>query len=219
MREHRLSTPAAPHSPAAVASSPGAVPVDPEPTFTAVPASVPASGSGSVAGRRARVVLVAAGLGVAGWVFAGPVAGVSLRVRAGGPGPVAPPGATGGHGDRIAVTHAVGFSEVVVAAVLAGLAATALLVVLERRIRRARRWWAGIAGATLAGSFTGPLAAHSVAAGVSLAALHLLVGATLLVGLARTTCPPSSCAPIPRAARDAEPAAGATGTPTAPGRP
>ncbi|MCK9877297.1 DUF6069 family protein [Frankia sp. Ag45/Mut15] len=124
--------------------------------------------------RRGRVVLGAVGVAVVGWVVAVPLAGVSLRVRA------------GGGGGEPAVVHGVGFAMVVVAAVLAGVAAAVLLAVLERRTRRAGRWWVNIAGATLASSFAGPLRAADVATGMALAGLHLLVGVTLLVGFART---------------------------------
>ncbi|MCK9922055.1 DUF6069 family protein [Frankia sp. AgPm24] len=122
--------------------------------------------------RRGRVVLGAVGVAVVGWVVAVPLAGVSLRVRAGGGEP--------------AVVHGVGFAMVVLAAVLAGVAAAVLLAVLERRTRRAGRWWVNIAGATLASSFAGPLRAADVATGMALAGLHLLVGVTLIVGFART---------------------------------
>ncbi|MCM3887164.1 DUF6069 family protein [Frankia sp. R82] len=120
---------------------------------------------------------MAVGLAVAGWVLAVPLAGVSLQVRSGGRG--------GGH--EPAGVHGVGVGLVVVAAVLAGTAAVVLLAVLEQRTRRPGRWWARIACAVLASSFVGPLRADSLAAGVTLTGLHLLVGVTLIVGLARTT--------------------------------
>ncbi|MCK9879082.1 DUF6069 family protein [Frankia sp. Ag45/Mut15] len=60
-------------------------------------------------------------------------------------------------------------------------AAVVLLAVLEQRTRWAGRWWARIAGAALASSFTGPLQADSLVAGVTLTRLHLLVGLALII--------------------------------------
>lgn len=75
-----------------------------------------------------------------------------------------------------------------VTAGLAGLAGWGLLTALERFVpRRARLTWTIIAAVVLALSMTGPLGSGvDVASTVTLAGMHLAVGATLILGLARS---------------------------------
>jgi succinate dehydrogenase hydrophobic anchor subunit len=75
--------------------------------------------------------------------------------------------------------------SVIVTAVVVTLAAGGLLRVLERRTPRARRLWTGTASAVWVVSFAGPATATTPLAGLALAALHLVVGAVVIVGLRR----------------------------------
>lgn len=69
-------------------------------------------------------------------------------------------------------------------ALVAGLAATLTAWLLTRVApRRCRTVWTILASAVLLVSLLGPLGATSPAALVSLVALHLIVGLTLLIGL------------------------------------
>ncbi|MEV7969407.1 DUF6069 family protein [Sphaerisporangium sp. NPDC088356] len=119
----------------------------------------------SAAPRRALTVAGAAVAALAAWALAGPVAGVGLDVQVGG-----------------AVQH-VEPVAVVVAALLAGLAAWALLALLERTTRRPGLVWTVIAFAVLVLSLLGPLGAVDTASVVSLAGMHLVVAAVLIPGL------------------------------------
>ena len=75
---------------------------------------------------------------------------------------------------------AVGLPDVVVAALVAGLAGWALLAALERRTRAAPRIWRAIAAGVLAVSLLGPVGAASTLPSVGgLIALHVAVGAAL----------------------------------------
>jgi hypothetical protein len=119
--------------------------------------------------RRLLTVLAATGSGLAGWMIAGPIGGIDLTARQGGS------------------TSEVGPAAVVVTAVAVGLAGWAALAGLERIAVRARAVWTALAVLTLVGSLLGPLAAATNGpARVSLAALHLIVGAVLIGGLRRT---------------------------------
>ncbi|HEX7745327.1 MAG TPA: DUF6069 family protein, partial [Micromonosporaceae bacterium] len=113
---------------------------------------------------RLLTVLAAAASGLAGWVIAGPIGGIDLSVRQGGS------------------VSAVGPAAVAVAGVVAGLAGWVALAGLERATGRARAVWTAIAVLTLAVSLVGPLAATTVPAQVSLAGLHLIVGAAVIGG-------------------------------------
>jgi hypothetical protein len=75
---------------------------------------------------------------------------------------------------------------VVVVATVAGLAATGLAMLLSRRTSRPRRSWLIVAGAVLLLSLTGPLSATSAGVGVTLVAMHLLVGAIVIIGIGGT---------------------------------
>jgi Family of unknown function (DUF6069) len=81
--------------------------------------------------------------------------------------------------------HRVGLVSVVVTALVVAVAAAGLLRVLERRTPRARRVWTEIASAVWVVSLAGPIGARTMSAGLSLAALHLMVGAVVIVGLRR----------------------------------
>jgi hypothetical protein len=80
----------------------------------------------------------------------------------------------------------VGPGAVAVVSGLAGLAAGGLAVLLTRLTARARSIWHVVAVVILVLSLTGPLGAASASAGVTLTAMHLVVGATLIVGIGRT---------------------------------
>ncbi|MEU8107814.1 DUF6069 family protein [Nonomuraea muscovyensis] len=102
------------------------------------------------------------------WALAVPVAGATLTVRM-----------SGG-------TQTVGPALVAVVSLLAGLAGWAFLAVLERWLSSPGRIWAIIAVAVCALSLLGPLgSAVGAAATLVLILLHLVVGAVLVLGLAR----------------------------------
>ena len=100
------------------------------------------------------------------WLVETRLIGVDLAVRTGG------------------VVQPVTGGSVVATALVAGLAATLSAWLLTRIApRRCRTVWTVLASAVLLVSLLGPLGATSAAAVVSLVALHLLVGLTLLLGL------------------------------------
>ena len=77
----------------------------------------------------------------------------------------------------------VGAVEVLAAAVVAGLAAW----VVQRQLARhgAGRWWPFVGSTALSISIIGPSWLADGAAGVALIAMHLAVGAVLIVGFSR----------------------------------
>jgi hypothetical protein len=78
-------------------------------------------------------------------------------------------------------TRTVGWLSVLLASTLATLAGLALLGYLEARQDRGRQVWTGVAtGVFLASLVAGPASATSVAAGVTLGAMHAAVFAVLL---------------------------------------
>jgi Family of unknown function (DUF6069) len=113
----------------------------------------------------------AAALGT--WALAVPLAGITLTARA---------------GDS---TQTVGPVAIAVTSLLAGLAAWALVTILERFVARPGRVWRISAPVMFAASLTGPLGSGVGAAAVlALVLLHLVVAAVLLLGLVRRpTCP------------------------------
>jgi hypothetical protein len=112
----------------------------------------------------AATAAVAAGLG---WAAAR-LAGVDLVVR------------TGSGNQHVGVISAL------VTAVVAVMAAGGLLRVLERRTPRGRRIWVWVAcGVLLLSLVMGPTAARTLAAGLALAGLHVLVAVVILVGALR----------------------------------
>lgn len=112
------------------------------------------------------VVVVAAGAAAVVWVGA-TVAGVDVAVRSG------------------SSTHHVGLVSVVVTAVVVAVVGAGLLRVLEPRTPGARRVWTGVAMAVWVVSLAGPAGARTLSAGLTLTALHLVVGAVVIVGLRR----------------------------------
>jgi peptidoglycan/LPS O-acetylase OafA/YrhL len=82
-------------------------------------------------------------------------------------------------------TQPVGVFSVAIAPVVATFAAGALLRGWQRRALRARSRWTGLSVAILAFSLLGPVSATTVACGLVLAAMHLTVGAVVIVGLRR----------------------------------
>ena len=100
------------------------------------------------------------------WVVEARLLGVDLAVRTGD------------------VVQPVTGISVAATALVAGLAATLTAWLLARIApRRCRTVWTVLASAVLLVSLLGPLGATSPAAVVSLVALHLLVGLTLVIGL------------------------------------
>lgn len=87
------------------------------------------------------------------------------------------------------VTQTVGALDVVVAAVVAGIAGWTVLALVERVTPHARVVWVSVAVVVLAVSLVGPLTMASGPAAAGLTALHLVVGAVLVPGLAATTRP------------------------------
>jgi len=116
---------------------------------------------------RALAVVAAAAATFTVWTLADPVAGVDLTVDTGtGPTTVTP-------------------AAVVIATVVAGLAAWALLALAERLTRRAAAVWTWTACAVLLVSLLGPIgSAVGAGATVALVAMHLATGAVLIPILA-----------------------------------
>ena len=107
---------------------------------------------------------------VAVWAVAGPLAGIRLQAHVGAHAPA----------------EQIGLAAVLTVS-LAGLAAWALLAVLEHRARHPRRAWTITAGSVLAVSLAGPLTAgQGAAAIVALACMHLATGGVLIPVLRRT---------------------------------
>jgi len=86
---------------------------------------------------------------------------------------------------KLVTAMTMGLVSVVVTAVVVAAAGAGLLRVLERRTPEARRVWTGVAMAALVVSLLGPASARTVQAALTLAALHLVVGAVVIVGLRR----------------------------------
>jgi len=106
------------------------------------------------------VAVTAVALALLVWVLAVPVAGVELA--AGTP------------------AQAIGVVSVVISTLVVTLAAWGVRTLLRRRTPVA--WWL-ICGVVLAVSLLGPLGGTSPAAVGTLVALHLVVGATVAIGL------------------------------------
>ncbi len=116
--------------------------------------------------RNAATLVGAVVAGLAVWVVSVPVAGVDLTV---GSGPSA---------------QTVGPLSVALTAALAGGVGWALLALLGGQLRDGRRTWRIIAGLVLAVSLLGPVSMGAAGAVlVSLIAMHLAVGGTLILGL------------------------------------
>ncbi|MFD6948597.1 hypothetical protein A6A08_18245 [Nocardiopsis sp. TSRI0078] len=104
------------------------------------------------------------------WALTVPLAGVELTALPGGE------------------PRAVGPVAVAVAGLVFGLAAWALLAVLERTVRRPGRVWTVVAFSVLVLSLAGPVTSGAEPAAVLvLAGMHVLVGAVLILGLGRSS--------------------------------
>ncbi|MEH1127906.1 DUF6069 family protein [Micromonospora sp. CPCC 206061] len=113
-------------------------------------------------------IAAAAGAALIVWVLSVPVAGVELVV---GSGPS---------------RQSVGPGAVAVVSLLAGGAAWALLAFLAARFRGGRRAWRITAWAVLTLSLLGPVGTGATGGVLAtLLAMHMVVGMTLIVGLAR----------------------------------
>ncbi|MFG1947507.1 DUF6069 family protein [Nonomuraea sp. NPDC048826] len=118
--------------------------------------------------KRISSVVGASVAALAVWALAAPVAGTTLTVRMG------------------AGTQAIEPGSVLVASLVVGLAGWGLLAVLERFASRPARIWTIIALAVCALSLLGPLgSAVGAAATLVLVLMHLVVGAVIVLGLAR----------------------------------
>jgi hypothetical protein len=111
------------------------------------------------------VAVTAAVAGAVVRVLATQVASVDLAVRSG------------------SGTQHVNVVSVIVTALVVAMAGVGLLRFLERRTERGRTTWTAVAVAVWVLSLAGPLGARSLAAGLSLAAMHVVVGAVVVVGL------------------------------------
>jgi Family of unknown function (DUF6069) len=113
-------------------------------------------------------VIGAPAVALATWALEVPLAGITLTARSG------------------SGTQTVGPAAIALTSLLAGLAAWALVTVLERFAARPGRIWMISAPAVLAASLTGPLGSGVGAAAVlALILLHLVVASVLLLGLLR----------------------------------
>ncbi|SDD70692.1 DUF6069 family protein [Glycomyces harbinensis] len=122
------------------------------------------------AGRRMLALAAVAVASLAVWVLTGLVGGILPTVLL--------------NGDE----QVVGPVAIVVSSLIAGSAAWALLAILERKAKRPRRTWLIISAATLAVSLAGPLTSSvDTESRVVLCAMHLVVGAVLILGLDRST--------------------------------
>lgn len=121
--------------------------------------------------RRTASIGVATAAALLIWVIAHPVAGVDLIVGAG------------------SSARTIGPVPVALTSIVAGLVAAGLAGLLPRVTSRPQRAWFVITVGVLILSLTGPLGAATVGAGLALAAMHLVVGVTLIVGISRTLRP------------------------------
>ncbi len=119
---------------------------------------------------RALTVAAAVLAAVVVWLIAVPVAGLDLLVRPGG-----------------GATQHVGVGSVVIVSLLSALLGWGMLAMLERLLpARARTVWAVVAGVVLVVSLAGPLTGGTTAAvTVTLALMHVAVGAAFMIGLRR----------------------------------
>lgn len=114
---------------------------------------------------RAITVTVAAAGALLLWTVDGPWAGLDLAVRQG------------------ATTQHIGPAAVALTALVAALAAWGLLALLERTVRRPVRTYRIIASIVLLLSLAGPLGGVDTSSRLVLLAMHLTVGAALIIGL------------------------------------
>ncbi|MEO7587049.1 MAG: DUF6069 family protein [Arachnia sp.] len=123
-------------------------------------------------GRGRTLVVATATLAALGtWIVAAPVMGIELLVTPGGSAP-----------------QSVGVASVILAAVLASVLGWAALALLERFATHPQRLWTVLASAILLFSLAGPLGAGATQASqIALSAMHVVVGAVLIVGLRHTS--------------------------------
>jgi hypothetical protein len=141
------------------------------PPVEATPATQTETRPGHIRARRLAAVIAAAAAAAGVWAVAGPLAGVQLMAR------------TSAH----APAQQVGPASVVIMSLLAGLAAWALLALLERNASHPRRTWTAVAATVLAISLAGPLTAgRGIATVTALCGMHLAVGAVLILAMRRT---------------------------------
>ncbi|UOE44136.1 DUF6069 family protein [Agromyces larvae] len=115
---------------------------------------------------RLATIGIAAALALVVWAIAVPVAGIALTVGAG------------------ATAQTVGPAAVVFAVLVPGFAAWVVLALLERFARHPHRVFAIVGWAVLAVSLAGPvLTGAGGAVLVALLAMHVVTGATLVIGL------------------------------------
>jgi ABC-type Co2+ transport system permease subunit len=114
--------------------------------------------------RRAVVIVLAPAAALATWAVAR-LAGADLVLKSG---------------------STVNAASVFAAAVLAALAGWFVARLLERRTTRPRYWWALLSSTALAVSITGPTWLADGVSAVALIALHLVTGAFVIAGIART---------------------------------
>ena len=125
--------------------------------------------STGVTAKRLVTVAAATVAALAIWALATPGAGIALSVHRG------------------AAVQSIGSGAVLAASLVAGLAAWALLAVLERVLRRPAATWTAAALVAFLVSLAGPLGgAAGAASGVALASMHVVVAAVLIPGLRRT---------------------------------
>lgn len=119
--------------------------------------------------RRWLIVPASAVAAVIVWVVVVPIAGVDLEARAG------------------SQTQHIGVGSVIAVSLVVALLATAVRTGLARARRgrpdRGARAWVILASVVLLVSLAGPAGALTASAGWSLAALHIVVGTLLIVGL------------------------------------
>jgi Family of unknown function (DUF6069) len=141
------------------------------PPIGATPATQAETRPGHIRARRLTAVIAAATAAAGVWAVAGPLAGVQLMARVSAHGPA----------------QQVGPASVVIMSLLAGLAAWALLALLERHASHPRRTWTAVAATVLAISLAGPLTAgRGIATVTALCGMHLAVGAVLILAMRRT---------------------------------
>jgi hypothetical protein len=136
-----------------------------------MPATHTGTRPGHIRARRLTAVIAAAAAAAGVWTVAGPLAGVQLMARVSAHGPA----------------QQIGPASVVIMSLLAGLAAWALLALLERHASHPRRAWTAVAATVLAISLAGPLTAgRGIATVAALCGMHLAVGAVLILAMRRT---------------------------------
>jgi hypothetical protein len=123
---------------------------------------------------RLAVVGVTVAAALALWAFLAPLAGIDLKAQQG-------------------ATIEVGAGSVFFASAAMAFAGWALLAILERRTVNARKIWTVLAIIMCVTSLGSPIfSGIGTGARLGLASLHLIVGATVILGLRRTALPASA---------------------------